>query len=98
MIRYRTRDVTGLNNEPCICGRAHVRIIRVTRRRRRHVDYPRRQRFSVAGGGGSGRLCRLGAALSDRAHARGDADVMTVEIETARDANIAAGDRDGMAK
>ena len=32
MIRYRTRDITRLNNEPCICGRTHVRIMRVTGR------------------------------------------------------------------
>ena len=32
MIRYRTRDITRLSNEPCACGRAHVRIMRVTGR------------------------------------------------------------------
>jgi phenylacetate-CoA ligase len=32
MIRYRTRDITYLNNEPCRCGRTHVRIMRVTGR------------------------------------------------------------------
>lgn len=32
MIRYRTRDVTRLSNEPCECGRTHVRIMRVTGR------------------------------------------------------------------
>jgi phenylacetate-CoA ligase len=32
MIRYRTRDITRLNNEPCACGRTHVRIMRVTGR------------------------------------------------------------------
>jgi phenylacetate-CoA ligase len=32
MIRYRTRDITRLNNEPCECGRTHVRIMRVTGR------------------------------------------------------------------
>jgi phenylacetate-CoA ligase len=32
MIRYRTRDITRLNNEPCACGRSHVRIMRVTGR------------------------------------------------------------------
>ncbi len=29
MIRYRTRDITYLNPEPCICGRTHVRMGRV---------------------------------------------------------------------
>src|SRR5258705_3254080 len=32
MIRYRTRDITQLNQEPCACGRTHVRIMRVTGR------------------------------------------------------------------
>jgi phenylacetate-CoA ligase len=32
MIRYRTRDITRLTDEPCICGRSHVRIQRVTGR------------------------------------------------------------------
>ena len=29
MIRYRTRDITRLSDEPCACGRTHVRIMRV---------------------------------------------------------------------
>ena len=29
MIRYRTRDITRLSDEPCSCGRTHVRICRV---------------------------------------------------------------------
>jgi len=29
MIRYRTRDITRLTDEPCTCGRTHVRILRV---------------------------------------------------------------------
>jgi phenylacetate-CoA ligase len=32
MIRYRTRDITTLNGEPCACGRTHARIMRVTGR------------------------------------------------------------------
>jgi phenylacetate-CoA ligase len=32
MIRYRTRDITTLLEEPCVCGRTHVRIMRVTGR------------------------------------------------------------------
>src|SRR3954468_8661252 len=32
MIRYRSRDITRLNREPCACGRSHVRIMRVTGR------------------------------------------------------------------
>jgi len=32
MIRYRTRDITWLDDSPCACGRTHVRIMRVTGR------------------------------------------------------------------
>ena len=32
MIRYRTRDITQLTDEPCTCGRTHLRIMRVTGR------------------------------------------------------------------
>ena len=32
MVRYRTRDITRLTDEPCGCGRTHVRILRVTGR------------------------------------------------------------------
>jgi phenylacetate-CoA ligase len=32
MIRYRSRDITRLNHEPCICGRSHLRIMRVAGR------------------------------------------------------------------
>ncbi|MDD3243314.1 MAG: phenylacetate--CoA ligase [Eubacteriales bacterium] len=29
VIRYRTRDLTNLNNKPCACGRTHVRMNRI---------------------------------------------------------------------
>jgi phenylacetate-CoA ligase len=29
MIRYRTRDITRLTDEPCACGRTHLRILRI---------------------------------------------------------------------
>jgi phenylacetate-CoA ligase len=32
MIRYRTRDITRLDDSPCACGRSHVRLMRVTGR------------------------------------------------------------------
>ncbi|MDY6825459.1 MAG: phenylacetate--CoA ligase [Thermodesulfobacteriota bacterium] len=32
VIRYRTRDVSMLNPEPCVCGRTHVRMERVSGR------------------------------------------------------------------
>jgi phenylacetate-CoA ligase len=32
LIRYRTRDITSLNRETCICGRTHARIARMSGR------------------------------------------------------------------
>jgi phenylacetate-CoA ligase len=32
LIRYRTRDITSLSYEPCICGRTHARITRMSGR------------------------------------------------------------------
>lgn len=32
IIRYRTRDITSLHPEPCVCGRTHVRMKRVSGR------------------------------------------------------------------
>lgn len=32
MIRYRTRDITRLISEPCVCGRTHVRLARMSGR------------------------------------------------------------------
>jgi phenylacetate-CoA ligase len=32
LLRYRTRDITRLDTRPCICGRKHLRILRVTGR------------------------------------------------------------------
>lgn len=32
MVRYRTRDITRLTDEPCTCGRTHLRIQRITGR------------------------------------------------------------------
>ena len=32
MLRYRTRDITRLIEEPCACGRTHRRMLRVTGR------------------------------------------------------------------
>lgn len=32
LIRYRTRDVTSLNLQPCPCGRTHVRMARISGR------------------------------------------------------------------
>jgi phenylacetate-CoA ligase len=32
LIRYRTRDITSISYEPCICGRTHARISRMSGR------------------------------------------------------------------
>jgi phenylacetate-CoA ligase len=32
IIRYRTRDITSLNPQPCVCGRTHIRMNRVSGR------------------------------------------------------------------
>ena len=32
LIRYRTRDITSINYEPCACGRTHARIARMSGR------------------------------------------------------------------
>lgn len=32
LIRYRTRDITSITREPCICGRTHARIARMSGR------------------------------------------------------------------
>jgi len=32
LLRYRTRDISSLNYTPCICGRTHVRMNRITGR------------------------------------------------------------------
>ena len=32
LIRYRTRDITSITHEPCICGRTHARIARMSGR------------------------------------------------------------------
>ncbi len=32
LIRYRTRDITSLNYEQCVCGRTHVRLARMSGR------------------------------------------------------------------
>jgi phenylacetate-CoA ligase len=32
VIRYRTRDITSLNPEPCVCGRTHFRMSKVSGR------------------------------------------------------------------
>ncbi len=98
MIRYRTRDITRLNSDPCICGRTHVRIMRVTGRDDdmliiRGVNvFPSQVEAVLVGFPG------LAPHYQIVLTRQGTLDVMTVEIETAPDANTAESDRDGMAK
>jgi phenylacetate-CoA ligase len=98
MIRYRTRDITRLNSDPCICGRTHVRIMRVTGRDDdmliiRGVNiFPSQVEAVLVGFPG------LAPHYQIVLTREGMLDVMTVEIETAPDANMADGERNGMAK
>jgi phenylacetate-CoA ligase len=98
MVRYRTRDITRLNYEPCTCGRTHVRIMRVTGRDDdmliiRGVNVFPSQLEAVLVGFPS--LAPHYQILLTR---EGVLDAMTVEVEIATDAGIPEGDRRGLAK
>jgi phenylacetate-CoA ligase len=86
MIRYRTRDITRLNYEPCDCGRTHVRIMRVTGRDDdmliiRGVNvYPSQVEAVLVGLPGLAPHYQLVLARE------GALDTMTVEVELAPDA------------
>ncbi len=98
MIRYRTRDITRLNYEPCACGRTHVRIMRVTGRDDdmliiRGVNvFPSQVEAVLVG------FPSLAPHYQIILSRNGVLDVMTVEVETAPEARIASGDRPAMAK
>jgi phenylacetate-CoA ligase len=85
MIRYRTRDITRLNDEPCACGRTHVRIMRVTGRNDdmviiRGVNvYPSQLEAVLVGFPGLAPHYQI-VLTRERA-----LDVMTVEVELAPD-------------
>ncbi len=85
MIRYRTRDITQLSNEPCACGRTHVRIMRVTGRNDdmliiRGVNvYPSQVEAVLVGFPGLAPHYQLVLTRS------GALDEMTVEVEVAPD-------------
>ncbi len=89
MIRYRTRDITRLNEERCSCGRTHVRIMRVTGRDDdmliiRGVNvFPSQVEAVLVGFPG---LAPHYQIILTR---EGVLDVMTVEVEVAPDAEIA---------
>lgn len=85
MIRYRTRDITYLNDEPCACGRTHTRIMRVTGRdddmliiRGLNV-YPSQVESVLLGLPGIAPYYQLVIRR------KGALDTMTVEIETLPD-------------
>jgi phenylacetate-CoA ligase len=94
IIRYRTRDITRLSDEPCICGRTHLRIMRVTGRDDdmliiRGVNvYPSQVESVLVG------LPDLALHYQIVLTCAGALDVMTIEVEWAPQ----AGDRDAQAK
>jgi phenylacetate-CoA ligase len=86
MVRYRTRDITGLSDEPCACGRTHVRIMRVTGRDDdmliiRGINvYPSQVEAVLVG------LPGLAPHYQIVLTREGPLDAMTVEVERAPDA------------
>ncbi len=98
MVRYRTRDITRLNNEPCRCGRTHVRIMRVTGRDDdmliiRGVNvFPSQVEAALVGFPG------LAPHYQIVLTREGVLDIMTVEVEIAPDVRLADGDRGVKAK
>ena len=85
MVRYRTRDITRLSDEPCACGRSHVRILRVTGRNDdmliiRGVNvYPSQVEAVLVGFPGLAPHYQLVLTRE------GALDAMTVEVEQAPD-------------
>ena len=94
MIRYRTRDITRLSDEPCECGRTHVRIMRVTGRDDdmliiRGVNvYPSQVEAVLVG------LEGLAPHYQIVLTREGALDSMTLEVEAAADAPV---DNDSLA-
>ena len=86
MVRYRTRDITRLSDEPCACGRTHVRIMRVTGRDDdmliiRGVNvYPSQVEAALVGFPG------LAPHYQIVLTREGPLDAMTVEVERTPDA------------
>jgi phenylacetate-CoA ligase len=98
MVRYRTRDITRLDDEPCGCGRTHVRIMRVTGRDDdmliiRGVNvFPSQLEAVLVGFQG------LAPHYQIVLTREGALDAMTVEVEHSPDAPLAEGDRGAKAK
>jgi phenylacetate-CoA ligase len=92
MIRYRTRDITYLSDEPCQCGRTHVRIMRVTGRDDdmliiRGVNvYPSQVEAVLVGFSG------LSPHYQIVLTREGALDAMTVEVEETPEAKVAGAD------
>jgi phenylacetate-CoA ligase len=97
MVRYRTRDITRLNTEPCACGRTHVRIMRVTGRDDdmliiRGVNvYPSQVEAVLVGFPG------LAPHYQIVLTREGALDALTIEVEMAPGAHIADTDHAGKA-
>jgi len=85
IIRYRTRDITRLSDEPCACGRTHARIMRVAGRTDdmliiRGVNvYPTQVEAVLVG------LPGLAPHYQIVLTREGSLDSMTVEVELAPD-------------
>jgi phenylacetate-CoA ligase len=93
MIRYRTRDITRLDDEPCACGRSHVRIMRVSGRDDdmliiRGVNvFPSQVEAVLVGFPG------LAPHYQIVLTREGVLDAMTVEVELAPDAGLTGAER-----
>jgi phenylacetate-CoA ligase len=93
MIRYRTRDISRLNDEPCTCGRSHVRIMRVTGRNDdmliiRGVNvFPSQVEAVLVG------LPGLAPHYQLVLTREGALDAMTVEVEMSPEAGLAESER-----
>src|SRR5262245_24249976 len=93
MIRYRTRDITRLDDAPCACGRCHVRIMRVTGRDDdmliiRGVNvFPSQVEAVLVGFPGLAPHYQI--VLTREAAL----DAMTVEVELAPDAGLSTAER-----
>ena len=90
MVRYRTRDITRIDDAPCICGRTHRRIMRVTGRSDdmliiRGVNlYPSQVEAALLGFPGLAPHYQLVLTRE------GALDAMTIEVELASE--VAEGD------
>jgi phenylacetate-CoA ligase len=93
MIRYRTRDITRLDDAPCACGRTHVRIMRVTGRDDdmliiRGVNvYPSQVEAVLVGFPGLAPHYQIVLARE------GSLDTMTIEVEAEPGTSLADPDR-----